>query len=452
MRSKDEAFRILGEALEVAADGVDDAEVSLLGGRLGLVRFAENEVHQSMESDKESIAIRVVKDGRAGRVETTDLSREAIEAAVRQARMSAQFLPRPVDPASLPGPQTYRHVEAFDPSVDRATAVDRSVPVGRVLLEAARKRLVAAGAMEARVGPFDDTFEGHGVFAIANTRGVLSYHAGTRARFSLTLHNPGGATGWAETESHTLADVDGLSVFDVAARKAVPTLPISIVPGRYTVVLEPAAVASLISFIGSSAGGADAAAGSSFLSGRVGASVTNSAITISDDFTHPLHRGAPFDLEGVARRPVTLIERGVAKGAVYSRASAQRLGVEPTGHLTSSALADGTESAQHLVMLGGTGLTSELVKGISFGILVSRLWYTRLIDKRTLTLTGLTRDGTFLIENGELGAPVRSVRFNVEILDLLSRVEAMSASVRAGGSVVPGLRLGGFPITGGATA
>ncbi|MBI4821984.1 MAG: TldD/PmbA family protein [Deltaproteobacteria bacterium] len=452
MRSKDEAFRILGEALEVAAEGVDEAEISLLGGRLGVTRFAENEVHQAMELDRETIAIRVVKDGRAGRVETSDLSRESIEAAVRQARISAQFLPRPAEPASLPGPQSYRPVDGFDPAVDRATAVDRTAPVGRVLLEAARRRLVAAGALETRVGPVDDTYEPHGVYAIANTKGVLSYYLSTHARLSVTLHNVGGATGWAEADSYSLGDLDASSLFESAARKAVPTGPISLAPGRYTVVLEPAAVAALISFVGSTAGGSELVAGSSFLAGRMGDSVTGSSVTIVDDFSHPLHRGAPFDLEGVARKPVVLIERGIAKHAVYSRTTALREGVEPTGHLTSSALVDGTESAEHLVMQGGTGTPAELVRGTSFGVLISRLWYTRLVDKKTLSLTGLTRDGTFLIEGGELGAPVGNVRFNVGVLDVLQRVEAMSAAVRAGGAVVPGLRLDGFTITGGAAA
>jgi predicted Zn-dependent protease len=220
-------------------------------------------------------------------------------------------------------------------------------------------------------------------------------------------------------------------------------------PGTHVVVLEPAAVASLLEFLAMTAGAEDMQAGRSFLAGRLGQKIAGDGINIYDDHAHPLHRGIPFDVEGIAKKKVSIIERGTATQAVYSLRSARAYGAEPTGHGTFGSVFDEGERASNIVMSGGEGSAKELIGSMSAGLAVTRFWYTRMVDPRSLTITGLTRDGTFLVESGEIVAPVRNMRFNVSVLDFLANVEAMSQPVWAHGLVVPGVRATGFRFSGG---
>jgi predicted Zn-dependent protease len=445
MMSKEEAQRVLTAAVEAAKQGVDGAEASLIGGSLGVTRFADNEVHQSTQRDRELLSVRVVSGGRAARSETSDLTLQGLRNVARQARVMAELLPEPKHPIDLPGPQSYAAVESFDPDTERASPLDRMALAGRAIIRAHKDKLDASGYVATRYGPTDLGYDGDGPYAIANSRGLFCYHAGTRATMSVTMHKKEGLSGWSESESFALAALDASRLSERAAGKAlVGGEPRNLKPGRYTVVLEPAAVAALLQFLAQSVGAEDVATGRSFLSGRLGSRVAKEEITILDDHTHPLHRGVPFDVEGIVRRKVTIIEEGVAQGPVRSLDSALRYGGDPTGHKATSALFGDVEVASHLVMQGGRQRLDELVSGTPAGILVTRFWYVRMVEPRSLLLTGVTRDGTFLIEGGEIVAPVANMRFNVSLLDLLNHVQAMGEPVWAGGVVVPPLRASEF--------
>jgi predicted Zn-dependent protease len=451
MRAREEAVRILEAALGLASQANLDAEVSLGGGSLGVTRFADNEVHESIELDRECFAVRVFSRGRVGRAETTDCSSAGIQVALKQARMVTELLPASEESIELPTGQNYQIVDAYDPETDRANALDRMAQVGRTILAANRHGLLTSGYVSTGLGAISVMPGGDSVYAVANTRGLLAYHAGTRATISVTMARKDGATGWAEAESYALGALDMEALAEASAKKALRQgEPRALRSGPYTVVLEPAAVASLLSFVAQTAGAEDMHNGRSFLSDRLGQKIAGDGITISDDHAHALHRGIPFDVEGVAKRKVVIIDGGVAKQPVYSLASARRYSAEPTGHRTAIDRLDEGERASHLVMGGGDNTLAELTHGTKAGILITRLWYVRMVDPRTLALTGLTRDGTFLIEDGEIVAPVRNMRFNVNVLDFLGAIEAMSIPVRSQGLVVPAVRAHDFKLTGAA--
>lgn len=442
MRSSEESLRILERALATASQGVDGAEAALGGGVLGLTRFADNSVHQSVVVDREVMTIRVLVGGRVGRSETSDYSTAGVQGAARQARMLAELLPETEVGATLPGAQQYVTVDGYDPETERATALDRMALAGRTIIRAHRGGLTASGYISTAYGAIDGGPGPDGVYAIANTNGLAAYYAGTRAGFSVSMVGARGTCGWARTESFALGDVDANSLTDVAAAKATAGREVTkLEPGPHTVVFESAAVAELVRFIGETCGCADVASGRSFLTGRVGEKIVGDGITIYDDHTDERHRGLPFDVEGVARKKVVLIEGGVAKGPVYSHASAAAGGVDATGHLVGDAHGGFREAARHLVMDGGDIELGTIVAETDKGVLVSRICGAELLDRRALVITATTRDGTFLIEDGDLVAPVGEMRFTVSLLDLLRNVDFMSPAIWAGGAVVPSIRV-----------
>jgi predicted Zn-dependent protease len=247
-------------------------------------------------------------------------------------------------------------------------------------------------------------------------------------------------------------DLDPVLLAHRAARKAERSrAPKTLPPGHYTVVLESAAVLDLV---GQMFGDFSATAirdGRSFLNDRVGKKVFGENVTIHDDCSHPLQSGAPFDGEGVPRRRLTLVDRGVVRDIAYCRQAAAAGGVEPTGHGFPLPNEYG-EAPSNIVIAGGDSSVEEMVQSTDRGILVTRLWYIREVDPYEKIFTGMTRDGTFLIEGGAVTAGVRNFRFNQSLIEVLSNVEALSASVRASGEesfdmVVPSMKVHNFHFT-----
>lgn len=443
MRAKEEAFRILESALSIASSGVEEAEVSLGGGDLGVTRFAQNQVHPSSEHNLECIMVRVASKGRTVTLETTDISTEGIKEIAQQAKSRAEHLPESLEGPSFPEPQSYDFVEAYDPETEATKAIDRMALTSRAINAALKNGLSASGLVMVRRGLLG--LDGQcGVYAVANTRGLLAYHPETRIRYSLSMERRGGGPrGWAEDESFTSAAIDAENLVAIAANKALLGGELrDLKPGRYAAVLEPAAVGALVGIIGRTAGAGMMKSGRSFLSDRIGEKVAGGNITIYDDHTHPLHRGLPFDIEGVARRRVMLIKDGVAESAVYGWDSAVRFDAQPTGHKVRLPFDGVTEAAQHLVMEGGEATLSDMLGELGRGVLVSRLGSVELIDSRTLLVSGATGGGLFLVEKGEVVAPLADMRFTVSLLDLLGSVESLGASIWTRGGVVPPIRVG----------
>ena len=209
-------------------------------------------------------------------------------------------------------------------------------------------------------------------------------------------------------------------------------MPRELPPGRYTVILEPAAVLDLAGQMFADFSATAIRDGRSFLNDRIGARIFGDNITITDDAFHPLQAGPPFDGEGVPRRPLTLVERGVVREIAYSRQAAALSGRAPTGHGFPLPNEIG-EAPVNIVMAGGESSVEEMIASTEHGILVTRLWYIREVDPYEKIFTGMTRDGTFLVEGGSVAAGVRNFRFNQGLMEMLSKVEALSPAVRVSG-------------------
>jgi predicted Zn-dependent protease len=274
----------------------------------------------------------------------------------------------------------------------------------------------------------------------------------------------GDSSGWQKANSPDARNVDPLRLAKIAAKKAADTAhPREIPAGKYTVILEPAAVLDIVGFMFWDYSGMAILDQRSFLTGRIGSKLLGDNITIWDDVAHPLQNGSPFDGEGVRRKKLALVENGVVKRVVYARATAERMKrseqgsnvgpVEATGHgfLLPNEMG---EMPQNIVFATteSTQTVDQMIAATERGVLVTRLWYIREVEPFEKMLTGMTRDGTFLIENGKVTGGVRNFRFNESLIHMLSNVEAMSTSVRSCGEesfdmVVPAMKVRDFNFT-----
>lgn len=436
-----EARSVLDEVLRAA--GSLEAEAVLGGGVSHLTRFANNEITQNVSERRIVLSVRVVIGKRTGRASGNDWSRDGIARLLRAAEAAARHSPEIPDLLPLPGPQTYRSVDADDPRTAGIGPEDRAREVARAIEVCKAAGVTAAGTFETGQGTIGDYGE-IGAFAIANTKGLFAYHMGTDAAFRISALD-GAASGWAARESHAASEIDGAALARRAADKALRSRETEAwEPGHYTVVLEPAAVADLLQDMSwLSFGALPVQEGRSFLSGRIGSRVVGENITLRDDPYHPLHRGTPFDAEGIPTRPVTILDQGVAVSPVYDRTTAAKEGKESTGHGLPVPNTFGPV-ARSLVLEGEDRDLERLADGVERGLWVTRVWYTNVIDPKSATLTGMTRDGLFAIEDGKVSRAVRNFRFNQSVVEMLGEVEAMSRPELAGGVVCPGLRVRRF--------
>jgi len=260
------------------------------------------------------------------------------------------------------------------------------------------------------------------------------------------------SSGWAKANSPDIADIAPDALAESASQKAIASrAPRELAPGHYTVILEPAAALDVVGFLFYDFSATAVRDQRSCLTERLGKQVMGQNITLWDDVCHPLQLGAPFDGEGLPRQKVLLVERGVPRNLVYSRAAAKKMNVQATGHGLSLPNEWG-EAPMNLVFGGGTASLQEMISSTDSGILVTRLWYIREVDPYEKILTGMTRDGTFLVEGGRVVAGVRNFRFNQSVLEMLSNVEMLGPAVRASGEeafemVVPAMKVRGFHFT-----
>jgi predicted Zn-dependent protease len=434
--------RLLEAALRAAAPlGVRDVELAAGVTAAALTRFANNAIHQNVAERRGHVSVRVVADQRTARATTNRFEEAAIAAAVEQAATLARA--RAPDPEVLPlaEPAQITEVERWFASTAASTPAERA----RAVAEAVRV-VEAAGQTAAGIYSASEAVE-----AVLNARGVFAYYADTLAQFSITALGED-SSGWAKAGSPEVARISPLELARCASRKAaLSKSPRELPPGRYTVILEPAAVQDLVGQMFWDFSATALCDQRSFLNRRLGARLFGENITIADDVYHPLQSGAPFDGEGVPRQRLALVEKGAPREVAYSRAAAQREGRAPTGHGFPVPNEHG-EAPLNIVMEGGTTALEEMIAATGRGILVTRLWYIREVDPYQKIMTGMTRDGTFLVEDGRLVAGLRNFRFNQSLLEMLSNVEQLSPAVRAAGEesfelVAPALKVRDFHFT-----
>jgi PmbA protein len=447
------------EALDAA--GEPEAEVVLRSATRGFARFAMGELGQHMELSEPQALVRVAGGARrtcVAQTSTNRLDKSSIVQAIRDAARAAREVPETEGFLGFAGKgeASGERPARFAWSTANLGAEARADRVGTVLDVIRDAGLVGAGALETKVTSL----------AVATTRGRFVSHDGTAAQFKVWALATPGAGGAAGYGGATHRDVDALDLEGETARAVricqASVKPASLEEGAYDVVMEPPAVAELVEWLATIAFGALAVEqGTSPLRGRMGERITGESVTMVES---PLTNdafglAAPFDRDGVWRRRVPLLENGVARGVLYDRTAAARMGATSTG---SALLPDGTGDAgigaSAIQMDGGSAESvEELIAGIDRGLYICRLHYVNgLLDPRRAVMTGLTRDGCFLIEKGKIKGPVGNLRFTDSFLEGLARADGMTRARQAiptgwsdaGAHVVPAVRMRGFRFNG----
>ena len=434
--------RIVENVLRLAKlAGAGGTEVHIDETTDALTRFANNGIHQNVAEQGLTISIRTATDGRTARATTNRTDEDSLRGAIEASLSPAHSQPRDPRLLPMPGRQRYRSVSRFVAQTAALMPEDRARAVRRVCDLAGRRGQVAAGIFAS----------GQMQTAMGNSRGLFAAYRQTRAEFSVTMQEEG-ATSWAKANSASVAGFNSLELAQRASDKAHrSTGPRELEPGRYTVILEPAAVLDLVGFLFYDFAATALEDKRSCLNGRMGKRVFGKNITILDDVYNPLQLGAPFDGEGLPRQRVLLVDSGVPKNLVYSRYAARRARKKPTGHGFPLPNEYG-EAPMNLVFSGGKASFDQMICSTERGLLATRLWYIREVDPYEKVLTGMTRDGLFLVEKGRVTTAVRNFRFNQSILEMLRNVELLGPAVRATGEeafemVVPAMKIGDFRFT-----
>jgi PmbA protein len=453
--SKDQAAEIFSRIHKYAT--ADEVECLFYGGKSALTRFANNTIHQNVAEENYGVSVRTVFGGRTARATTNNFDDGSLKSVVRASEDLARV--QEPDRELLPVPDAGEGARATHiPSRHFAetaalTPGQRADAVGQIVTIAQKQGLTAAGIFSS-----SETLEG-----ILNSRGLSTWHTQTSAEISITMLAPD-SSGWQKANSSDVAVLNPAHLAQIAAEKAAASAsPREIAPGKYTVVLEPAAVLDTIGFAFYDFGGLAILDQRSFLNNRIGTKLFGENISIWDDVSHPLQSGSPFDGEGIPRQRLKLVENGVVQRLVYSRGTAEKMRksehagkvglIEATGHGFPLPNEMG-EAPMNIVFEPAREpkTVDQMIASTERGILVTRLWYIREVDPYEKILTGMTRDGTFLIENGKLVCGLRNFRFNQSLIEMLSNVEAMSIPVRTSGEesfdmVVPAMKVRDFNFT-----
>jgi len=423
------------------AAGADETEVQMDETIDALTRFANNAIHQNVAEHGVTVSIRTMVDGRTARATTNRLDEDSLRSAVVSSLQLAHSQPKNPKLLPMPGKQHYHPVNRFTPATAALTPERRARAVKQACDLAIRNGQVAAGIFSS----------GQSQHLIGNSRGLFAAYRQTEAEFSITMQDESAAS-WAKANSGSVSKIDPQSLAARASSKATMARdPQELAPGKYTVILEPAAVLDLVGFLFYDFAATALEDQRSCLNKRMGKALFGKNISIVDDVFHPRQMGAPFDGEGMPRQRVSLVEKGIPKHLVYSRASAKKAGEKPTGHGFGLPNEYG-EAPMNLVFGGGDSSLEEMVAGTERGLLVTRVWYIREVDPYEKIMTGMTRDGLFLVEKGKIASAVRNFRFNQSLIELLQNVQEAGPSLRTTAEeafemVVPAMKVNGFHFT-----
>ncbi len=419
-----------------------DGDIYLTATEQALTRFANNRIHQNVAHQDAIAHVRVAVGKRQGRAVTNNLSEAGLADAVRQATEYARLMPEDPDFPGLPEPLPAQSVAAYDEATAACDADRRAGVVGMVCHKAADLSLDAAGFC--RTGATE--------LAVVSTRGADAYHIGSFSGLLITARSDDSA-GWSKGGGWRMDGIDGEALADEAIGKAVRGRnPRDLEPGEYPVVLENYAVDDMLEALSFYGMGAQMVQdGRSWMSDLQGQQAMSPLVSIYDDGLDPAGWPVPFDAEGVPRRRVDVVTDGVVQGPVYNTYTAAKAGMGSTGHQRG---ATGGPTATNLFVRPGDRTTEELIASVDRGLYITRFYYTRLSHNRGCVMTGMTRDGTFLIENGELTAPVKNLRFTQSYVEALAGCQALSSPAHlnlneAGVAMhVPAALLGSWRFTG----
>ncbi|MDQ1646479.1 MAG: hypothetical protein QOJ50_2663 [Cryptosporangiaceae bacterium] len=437
---------LAGLVLDLVAKAAPDAEaeVTVLRGELALTRFAGSAIHQNVAEDTGKVRLRLHTEGRTASSSTTLTSMDALEALVERTIGAARLRPEDTGWGGLTPPSPLSGEGNYDPATAAADPGARAAVV--------RAFVDAAGGLE--TAGYCRTTETIAVYANSAGQSVTG-----RATAAITdgIARTCSSDGVARSAAVRLGDLDGAALGGhAAARARLAADPVPLAPGRYPVVLEPSAVADLLSFSAwYGFNGRAVAEGRSFV--ELGHEQFDPAITLHDDPLRPDALGVPFDAEGAPKRPLPLVLGGISTSLTHDRRTARQAGAESTGHAVPGGERFGALAGHLCLRPGPEG--PDLLAGLDRGLLVSDLWYTRVLDPRTLVVTGLTRNGVWWVEDGQIVRPVRNLRFTQSYLDALApgsvqavgaRAESIPGTYGEGRTSTPGVRLASWNFTGGA--
>ena len=421
----------------IAFSTADNTIAQIGGGRQGNVRFARNDISTAGVADDLELGVEVAFGKRVGTASINQFDDASLERVVRRAEDLAKLAPENPEYVPPVGPQTYRATETFSAATAALTPEARAKIAEASILPCRERKLIAAGFLE----------DGHTFFAHANSNGNFGYQQSTIADYTCTVRTEDGrGSGWVGTNVQDVDTFDAGKDVQIAMRKAAASVDAqALEPGKYTVILEPAAAAGLISFMMNFFDARSADEGRSFLSkqgggNKIGEQIMDPRVNIYTDPWHPLCPALPWDGDGLPREKTAIIENGKVANLEYSRYWSQKQGKpEKAGW-------------GNVIMEGGTKSTADLIAGTERGILLTRTWYIRMVDPQTVLLTGLTRDGTFYIENGQLKYPIKNFRFNESPVIMLNNIEELGKAVRVkadeGGSMLlPPMKIRDFTFT-----
>jgi len=448
MNNKNELLTLLSETLDKVPSGAE-CDILYVREREGLTRYTQSSIHQNMVVDDAHIAVRVIVDGdKVGVAITNEANSEGLELALKLAEEIARTQEPVENLPPLPSPSPVQEMDTFDQDTADFGPKERAATLLKMFRQADSKEVELSGAFAVSSG----------CVAVANTSGVRLFQPVTSARLNVLAFSET-SSGIATGVSRKISEIDADKLTDAAIDKCLRGMrPQEIEPGEYDVLLEPKAVADLLLWVDYIGFGAkEFQEGTSFLSEKIGEKIVGDNITICDDPTDPRGFCFPFDMEGTPKQKVPFIENGVARGVVYDRHTATREGKSSTGHSFGPEYPN-NPLATHIVMAPGESTREEMLGMMERGLLVSRFHYVNgFLDTRNAVLTGMTRDGTFLVEGGEIKHGVKNMRFCDSMVRALSEVAAISREVEAvygslstlGPFVVPALLIRGFKFTSG---
>ena len=446
-----QTIRELSDAI-LERSQADQTEVVLIARDSALTRFANSTIHQNVAEKNPEVRIRVVirdpgthTGGRIGLASTNSLEEEALTRTLEKAVAMARLQPLNPDFVSLPAPQPLPEADGFSQSTASCSPERRAQEAGAICRLARDQGASAFGALTTTVQEL----------AVANSLGTFAYHRETTADINTVVMTDTGA-GYASALAQDLDLLD----FEALGREAVDKClraqnPQPLEPGDYTVILEPYAVQDLIQMFGYTGFSAVAVdEGRSFMSGRLGEQLMDPRISIWDDGLDPAGIPLPFDFEGVPKGRLDMIRNGVATGPLYNSYQAYKEGKTSTGH--ALPLPSYIEALALNAFFGpGDSSIQEMIAGTERGLYITRFHYTRPVEPVKVVITGMTRDGTFLVENGEIAQPVKNLRFTQSYVEALNHLEAIGRDAKlligfagVARDSVPALKLGGFTFTG----
>lgn len=428
--SRDDAAALLRKAL--AYSKADECEINLNGATTGNVRYALNTVTTSGATENLTMVVQSAFGKRSGTTTLNQFDDASIERAVRASEQLAKLAPENPEYMPVLPQQEYLEGRGFVEATANITPEYRAQAAANSIVPSRDRELTAAGFIN----------DSHGFSAMANSKGLFAYDKSTNVDFSTTIRTPDGTgSGWASRDYNDVARLDTAAASQIAIEKALKSRePRAIEPGKYTVIMEPAATVTLL---GNMVGAFDRRLideGRSFLAkegggSKIGEKIFDERVTAFADPQHPEVPFSPWAGDGQAQKRRVWIDKGVVTTVGCSRYWADQHDLEPV------------PSPGSFVMEGGEATLEELVKSVRRGILVTRTWYIRTVDPQTQLYTGLTRDGTFYVENGEIKYPIKNLRFNESPVIMLNNIEALGKPVRIDGNLIPPMVLRDFTFT-----